>query len=162
MPPLQRLVPLGPRVAVLLLVAPVGVLTGCEAQRDDTGAIESAGRVSVFEVRVGDCFDDHDDEVVRFDAVPCDEPHDNQVFALFDLEGDEWPGDDEATVMSHLGCQERFPAAIGTPLDESVLVSYAIGPGETTWRREDDREVICAAYHRDFEKLDRSVLDSGL
>lgn len=132
------------------------------ADRDGSGAIDSAGDVSVFALRVGDCYDDHDDgEVADVAAVPCDQPHDNEVIALFDLPEGPWPGEDEVRAQGRAGCLERFEAAIGTAYEASDLEVYPITPSRSTWGEQDDREIVCAAYHMEFEKLTGSVLGSG-
>ena len=59
------------------------------ADRDSTGAIVSAGNVDAFQMRVGDCFNDGstfgDDSVDSVPGVPCADPHDNEVYAVFDV-----------------------------------------------------------------------------
>ncbi len=68
---------------------------GCApAERGETGEIEAAGSVDAFAMQVGDCFDDQSGqpgEVSDVPGVPCEEPHDNQVFgsvvSLEDLVG---------------------------------------------------------------------------
>lgn len=150
-----------PMVAPAVLVLTL-VLNGCDASRDESGAIAEAGAVSVFSLRVGDCFDDHDSgDVQRVAALPCGEAHDNEVFATFDLDG-EWMGDDEVTRLGEEGCNDRFAAAIGAPYEESVLAFYPMTPTEGSWNDLDDREIVCVAYHMDLDKLDRSVLGSGM
>ena len=149
------------------LVAPAAfvltfLLPGCDASRDDTGAIDEAGAVSVFSLRVGDCFDDHNPgDIQEVSALPCGEAHDNEVFAIFDLDG-EWMGDEEVTRLGEEGCHARFDAAIGATYEESVLAFYPMTPTEGSWADLDDREIVCVAYHMDLEKLDRSVLGSGM
>lgn len=150
------------------MVVPVAFLmtfvtVGCDAARDDSGAIAEAGGVSVFSLRVGDCFDDHDPgDVQRVAALPCSDPHDNEVFAVFDLAGDAWLGDDEVNRLGREGCDARFEEAIGETYEESVIEFYPMTPTEGSWDERDDREIVCVAYHMELEKLDRSVLGSGM
>lgn len=140
-------------------------VVGCSAARDDSGDIERAGSVDAFSMRVGDCFDDtffSADEISEVPGVPCSEPHDNEVYALFDIPGDTWPGDDEVEMAADEGCYERFAAAIGASYEESVLMYTTMYPSRESWDRLDDREVICVAYHMETEKLTGSVLASGM
>jgi hypothetical protein len=151
------------RLVVPVVFAVTSVSLGCDAARDDTGAIAEAGAVSVFSLRVGDCFDDHDPgDVQRVAALPCDEDHDNEVFATFDLAEGTWLGDDEVTRLGQEGCNERFSGAIGASYEESVLEFYPMTPTEGSWDDRDDREIVCVAYHMELAKLDRSVLGSGM
>ena len=55
----------------------------------------NGGNVDAFQMRVGDCFDDTAElgmdeagEVSSLPGVPCADPHDNEVFAVFDVEVD--------------------------------------------------------------------------
>jgi len=71
----------------------LGGLAACgsdEPSRSDEGAIEEEGDLGVQSVEVGDCFDDPEGvaeervEVEALGAVPCDQPHDNEAYHLFD------------------------------------------------------------------------------
>lgn len=85
--------------AVLIFTA-TGLLAACEppANRDAEGSITSDGLVDAFAMKVGDCFDDQDTEQI-FDVPgrPCSEPHDNEVFAIFDARLSEFPGSEQMT-----------------------------------------------------------------
>ena len=134
------------------------------AQRDDAGQITEAGAVDAFEVRVGDCFDDTgfgEDEISEVPGVPCADPHDNEVYALFDVSG-EWPGDERIEQLAYEGCYERFEATIGKSYEDSMIDYTVIYPSEGSWNEQDDREVICVGYHMEYEKLTGSIMGSGL
>ena len=139
---------------------------GCApAERGETGEIEAAGSVDAFAMQVGDCFDDQSGqpgEVSDVPGVPCEEPHDNQVFAMFDLPTGTWPGDEQVSEAADEGCLDRFEAAIGATYDESILVCTTLFPTEASWEQRKDREVICVVYHMDLEKLTGSALNSGM
>lgn len=152
-----------PRAFVPFLGLAAFLLVGCgDAGRDEAGAIDTAGDVSVFSLRVGDCYDDHDEgEVTDVAGVPCDAPHDNEVIALFDLPEGPWPGEEEVRALGRAGCLERFEAAIGAAYEASELEVYPLTPTAATWNEQDDREIVCSAYHMEFEKLTGSVLASG-
>ena len=151
-----------PRCLAPALALPF-VLLACDAQRDDTGAIAEAGDVSVFSIQVGDCFDDHaDGDVQSVGGVPCSEAHDNEVYALFDLTDDAWPGTDAVNEAAGAGCRARFAEAIGADYEDSVLMFYPMTPTQGSWDERGDREVVCVAYHMEQEKLTGSVLGSGM
>ena len=134
------------------------------AERNADGEITSAGAVSAFEMRVGDCFDDEAfevSEVSEVPAVPCGDPHDNEVYSTFDIDG-AWPGEARVEELAFEGCYDRFTRVIGKSYEESVLDYTAMYPSAASWKQLDDREVICVAYHMDFDKLTGSVIGSGL
>ncbi|MDH5761070.1 MAG: septum formation family protein [Gemmatimonadota bacterium] len=114
-------------------------------------------------MRVGDCFDDQSGTVVNdVPGVPCNEPHDNEVYAAFDVQMSEWPGEDVVTEMAENGCLDRFEEVVGIPYEESVLIVSHLIPTEQSWKARKDREILCVAYHMDLEKLTRSVIGSGM
>lgn len=134
------------------------------AERNADGEITSAGAVSAFEMHIGDCFDDEAfeaTEISEVPGVPCADPHDNEVYATFDISGD-WPGDEGVEELAFGGCYDRFAGAIGKSYEESVLDYTAIYPSLGSWKQRGDREVICVAYNMNFDKLEGSVIGSGL
>ncbi len=149
-------------VVVAAVAAAIGITTA--AERNDAGEITSAGAVDAFEVRVGDCFDDEafeSTEISEVPGVPCSEPHDNEVYATFDVPG-EWPGEERIEELAYAGCHERFADAIGKSYEDSVIDYTTIYPSRGSWTQRDDREVVCVAYHMEFEKLTGTIIGSGL
>jgi Septum formation len=139
--------------------------TVMRADRDDSGAIVAEGSVDAFQMRVGDCFDDgstfSDEEVSDVPGVPCAKPHDNEVYAVFDVQTSSFPGDRIAE-MAHDGCEQRFEAFVGRDYDSSSLDIATLYPSEESWRRQNDREVVCAVYDMDAKKLTGSVKGTRL
>jgi hypothetical protein len=149
-------------IAGAAVAAVIGITSA--AQRNDVGEITAAGSVGAFEVRVGDCFNDEafeNTEISEIPAVPCSEPHDNEVYAAFDITG-EWPGDERVEQLAYEGCLERFAGAVGRSYEESVIDYTTIYPTEGSWNQRDDREVLCVGYHMEAEKLNGSIRGSGL
>lgn len=119
--------------------------------------------VSVFDLDVGDCFDTSETaEVETVEVVPCTRPHGNEVFALFDLEGDEFPGDQVAAELAEEGCIERFEDYVGVEYSASELEVSYLYPLEEGWEQIGDREVVCIASRVDGRDLDEPVEGSGL
>jgi hypothetical protein len=138
---------------------------GGDPARDDSGAILEGGDLSVFSIREGDCFDDGDltaEELVEVAAVPCAEPHDNEVYAVFDIanQDETFPGDDSLAARANEACYQLFEDFVGIAYEDSALDFFPITPTKAGWE-DGDREVICAVYDLDFAKLTGSMRDSG-
>ncbi|MDH3431115.1 MAG: septum formation family protein [Gammaproteobacteria bacterium] len=134
-----------------------------EADRDDSGAIVRGGNVDAFSMQIGDCFDDAglSDEVSSLPGVPCSEPHDNEVYAVFDLTIETYPDDEALWELANQSCIERFEAFVGIDYDSSSLDVSTMYPTLESWK-QDDREVVCAVYDLNANKLTGSVQGSGL
>jgi len=134
-----------------------------EADRDGTGAIVGEGTVDAFKVRVGDCFNDSSsmDEVSDLPGVPCNEPHDNEAFALFDVTVENYPDGDAMGELAYSSCMERFESFVGRDYESSSLEIFTMYPSSESWQ-QNDREVVCAVYDMDANKLVGSVKDRSL
>jgi hypothetical protein len=88
--------------------------------------------------------------------VPCSNPHDNEVYAVYDVAAASFPGD-AIVDMAHEGCMERFEAFVGTDYEASSLEIATLYPSAESWR-ENDREVVCAVYDVEAAKLTGSVM----
>lgn len=123
----------------------------------------SCSQGNVFEVEVGDCFDDPGEtEVSNLPMVDCSEPHDNEIFALYDITEDSLPP--QQTLLE--GCLDRFEAAIGAPYENSIYDLGGFTPSADGFA-DGDKEVICYAFTYtgdpdvQGEKLVGSILGSG-
>ncbi|MET4583701.1 hypothetical protein ABIE21_003227 [Conyzicola nivalis] len=150
-------------LASVVALAAVASLGGCavlenifpaQAERDaETQQIAEAGQQDVFTVALGDCFNNDaaaidNEEISDLPAVPCAEPHDNEVFLLFDLAGDEFPVDVDQ--LADDGCFAQFETFVGMPYETSVLDYFPIQPTVETWA-EGDREVICSVFEPEVQ-----------
>jgi len=135
------------------------------ADRDESGAIVSAGSIDAFSMRVGDCFDDSSgfsDEVDSLPGVPCADPHDNEVYAVISVDLPEFPGDDAMGDLAYEKCMAQFASFVGKDYESSSLDFYPMYPSSESWSRKNDREVVCAVYDMELEKLEGSVKGLGL
>lgn len=136
-----------------------------EVDRDESGAIVGGGSVDAFEMQVGDCFDDSysfGDEVSNLPGIPCSEPHDNETFAVFDLSLTSYPDNEDAMAeIAHDSCVERFDSFVGRDYQSSALDIVTLYPTHNSWS-QNDREVVCAVYDMEENKLVGSVKGSGL
>ena len=137
-----------------------------DADRDGSGAIVDGGTVDAFQVRVGDCFDDAivnegEYEVSDVPGVPCSEPHDNETYAVFDLTVGSFPEGDAMGELAYASCYERFEPFVGRDYETSTLDINMMYPSRESWQ-QDDREVICAVYDVEANKLIGSANGRGL
>jgi Septum formation len=136
--------------------------TAMQADRDDNGAIVAEGSLDAFHMRVGDCFDDgtafaeENQEIGSVPGVPCSKPHDNEVYAVFDVGAASFPGDGMAG-MAHEACLEHFVSFVGRDYESSSLDIASLYPSHESWHGQNDREVVCAVYDIDAKKLTGSV-----
>jgi len=140
------------RVIALLSAAGV-LLAGCSADQ----------RVTSLEV--GDCFDDSaeilaGEDVSRVPSVPCTEPHDNEVFHVSDYSGSTYSFEGIAD-FADIVCYSAFEPYVGRSYETSAIDFTWLIPTEESWTLG-DREVVCIAFHMNYEKLQRSVRGSGL
>ena len=139
-----------------------------DADRDESGTIISEGDIDAFAMRVGDCFSDSPGildgsaEVQDVAGLPCSEPHDNEVYAVFDVSLDLFPGDESLFDLSTAACRKRFKSFVGKSYDYSILDMFAIYPTDESWSQLNDREGICAVYRVDYKKLTGSTKGSGI
>ncbi|MGW8369151.1 MAG: septum formation family protein, partial [Gammaproteobacteria bacterium] len=92
----------------------------------------------------------------------CADPHDNEVYALFDLELSEYPGDESIFDLAFDACLDRFEPFVGHDYETSSLDIYAMYPTEQGWTSLNDREVVCALYDVDASKLSGTMRGSGV
>ena len=136
---------------IIALVAVSAVLAACGGQ-------------SVFELEVGDCFDDPEtfEEVQEVAQKDCAEPHDNEVYVNVVMSGTEWPGQASVEDYADEACLAVFEPYVGAAYENSELEFGWLIPTEASWNEVDDRTVTCFLYHIDLEKLTGSMEGSGV
>lgn len=134
-----------------------------ETTRDDAGRITEGGDLSVFKIRIGDCFNAGTGATLELvDGVPCAEPHGYEAYAMFTLEGEQFPGDEALRTQVEAGCAGLFEAYVGAPYESSSLYYFAIQPSAQTWEDQDDREVLCSLTTEDSSPRTGSAAESGI
>jgi hypothetical protein len=116
-----------------------------DAERGPAGEITRDGNVSAFDLKQGDCFDlpKPNGEVYDVDGVPCDQPHDAEVFSTFDIESGDFPGQQAVIKQAQSGCTSRFGDFVGMPWQKSRFEVQYLYPTEQSWTAQNDREVVC-------------------
>ncbi len=137
------------------------------ADRDSDGTIVSEGQINAFNIRIGDCFNDgsapigEDYELSNVAGVPCSQPHDNEVYAVFDVSVASFPGENEMSELAFDSCLKRFEGFVGKDYQSSSLDIMTMYPTRGSWAQS-DREVICAVYDMTLAKLEGSVAGQSL
>lgn len=135
------------RAVVPALLVAFG-LAGCSTgpERDpETGELLAAAEIDVFELQVGDCIADLNDEgeVTTVRAVPCAEEHTDEIFAAVAIpDAEDYPGNDAIREFADDECYQRFEQFVGLPWENSELDYGYLGPTETSWD-DGDREILC-------------------
>ena len=135
-----------------------------DVDRDSTGAIVGEGNIDAFKIRVGDCFDDSSsfaDEITSLPGVPCSEPHDNEAYAVVNLTIATYPKDEVMMELANKSCRDRFESFVGRDYESSSLEIFTIYPTVESWA-QNDREVVCAVYEMNANKLEGTVKGRGL
>lgn len=141
--------------ATWVVVATAGVLLLLDnlVERDATGRITHGGLIDELDLRPGDCVNDPDEEALLLSAVPCDRPHDSEVFARVRLTGDGYPGAANIRRRASAACAHRIEADHLRLIDD---VSW-FSPDRFDWLI-DDHDVICFAH---FDPRRRGPLEPG-
>jgi len=161
-----------PLAAVGLVAAGLLTLSACSAaqfptqgaqpQRDETSGqvTESEENVDVFSIRVGDCLNSsvmsEQTELQTIPVVPCSEPHEDEVYYVFDSTASEYPGEDELKNEARETCIDEFADFVGLAYDESSLDYWPMYPTEQSWE-QGDREILCMVYDLSGEKVTGSL-----
>lgn len=146
---------------LILLLSALALIGGAcgagEPTRDESGDITETEDVAPNSLKAGDCFNDPEagspTQVTALEAVPCDEPHDNEVFYVFDLDDGDFPGADEVKQAGLEGCEPEAESYVGSDPAEAGLTIVPVTPTEQSWNDKDDRTVICALYKSDGTEL---------
>jgi hypothetical protein len=95
------------------------------------------------ELRVGDCLRTLDLIDDQLDVVDCaTDVHRGEVFAVFTLAAQPWPGQKAVDRSSMRGCDLRFERYVGVSSRATSLDTSLFDPSRAGWRA-DDRLVTC-------------------
>ena len=145
-------------IATLAIGAAVVALSACtalgpivpddEPVRDDDGRIiEPNEQTDAFALQVGDCLDDASatGEVQTVPTVPCDEPHDSEIYSSHQLGQSAYPGEEVVVDKAEALCLPAFEQFVGEPYLESRFDFSFYYPTDESWANG-DREVLCVIY----------------
>jgi hypothetical protein len=122
---------------------------------------------NVFDLAVGDCFDDGDivvggiEEIGDVPMVECSQPHDNEVYAVVTVEGDDFPGEQVIQDQADGVCFGAFEPFVGLDYETSALDFGWLVPTAETWGAG-DRVIACFIYRMDLEKVSGTLEGTGI
>ncbi|GAA5153946.1 septum formation family protein [Microbacterium pseudoresistens] len=117
---------------------------GNDAPRDDeSGQVTEGSNIGIFNLKVGDCKMEGDSGLIEdADVVPCDEPHDEEVY--YELTMDDGDYDEDAIDEASYECVgQAYTDFVGVAYEDSTLEVYPITPTQDTWEQMNDRVIQC-------------------
>jgi Septum formation len=137
---------------------------------ESPGTTKTGAVVFVGDLRLGDCFNESNFgdparyEVGEITVVDCGSPHDGEVFAVATLPGGPaapYPGDDEVERQTIELCLGEFAPYVGIEYADSIWEVNWYVPSEASWRKYDDRLVVCHLGDPDFNEVEGSKRNSN-
>lgn len=139
-----RLISVGAVIVVAIVIAIVSNLNHA-SRSSATGQITQQGSLSVFDLEVGDCFNNPTDAMANgvdsVKAIPCTQSHDSQIFAKFDLAAGTYPGKAAVDDQAGKGCDARIGSLNKDVMTDSMDERFLV-PEEDGWLHG-DRTVSC-------------------
>ncbi|MDQ2837429.1 MAG: hypothetical protein M3Y42_07465 [Actinomycetota bacterium] len=129
---------------VIGLVALVAVVSGSRATRSADGTVTKAGKISPWNVKIGDCvkLPSTLGTLLTITVTPCTEPHNAQAFAEAPLTGSSYPGTTEIRAQARTGCSRLAVAFVGSDINPNLHLIYLV-PTSQRWNRDNDRTAHC-------------------
>lgn len=118
----------------------------------DPSDIDGAEMVTFDDLEVGDCIplvEYGDEDIYALPVVPCDLPHTDEVFYIYQVDDGEFPGDAALREEAADTCLAEFEPYVGISYDDSELDYYTYWPTKESWMRADDRTVHCILFSYD-------------
>lgn len=113
-----------------------------------------------FDLAIGSCFNDPGSgEFNVVHTVSCDEPHDNEVFAVESLDtelGLVYPGESAMQEFGLSACLENLGAYVGSGNQDSIIDVGIIAPVPESWA-DSDRVITCFLHRLDSRKMTESL-----
>ncbi|MFS0854223.1 hypothetical protein [Microbacterium sp. 179-I 3D4 NHS] len=115
-----------------------------DADRDEeTGQVTESANIDIFALKLGDCKMESPSGLIEdADVVPCEEPHDEEVYYEITMDDGEY-SEDAINAASQECIGDAYTNFVGIGYDQSTLEVYPITPTKDTWDGYDDRIVQC-------------------
>jgi hypothetical protein len=141
--PPRGLLVFGVLFAVVIVVAAV---VGAAVALGGAGASPARGEVSAGKLAVGHCVDNlrASDDVAGLPVLPCAQPHEGEVFAIFALPAGAYPGDEALGRSAQQECVRRFETYAPSSVADDQVELFYLHPSRLSWTAG-DRGVTCVA-----------------
>jgi Domain of unknown function (DUF4190)/Septum formation len=110
--------------------------SGSSSSSSSSGNITHSGKLSVFSLAVGDCFNNPAgaSTVTTVTAIPCNQAHNAQIYAKFNLTGSDhtYPGTSKVTKLAAAGCNART-GSINKSAAPSSMTIRLLFPEMAAW-----------------------------
>jgi Domain of unknown function (DUF4190)/Septum formation len=130
---------------VLIVVAVATGYLGSATHSPTTGQITHSESLSVFSLAVGDCFNNPvgATSVVSVTAIPCNQAHNAQIYAKFNLAGSDqsYPGTAVVTRLASSTCSARTGSLDKSKVTNSMTLRFLF-PDADAWLNG-ERTVAC-------------------
>ena len=131
--------------------------------RDDGGTIVDGGEIGAFRIQVGDCLGDiASGEFESAQGLPCDQPHQYEVYFAFNMPDGDFPGDTSVATEGDERCFQQFETFVGQTYEESIYGFTSLLPTAESWDALDDREILCLIGNYDETQKTGSARGTGL
>jgi hypothetical protein len=147
--PRRRATTAGLSILLFAALAGCSALGGAEeAPRESPGgAVTEAADADVFSIAVGDCLNvaalEETTETETVPVVPCNEPHDGEVYGELVLEDGDYPGVTAVQEQADEYCAAQFETFVGIAYDDSIYYQWSLTPTQESWDSLEDRKVQC-------------------
>lgn len=152
--------------AIGVTLTSLTIIMGCSKKNESKPVLEQ----EVERLSVGMCFDDAsvedtvkdansaiDTTVTNIPIVSCTEPHQNEIYYIYNLPDDEGYLETEASIKEMLQvCQNEFEnLSSSSELDSSYQLSV-LTPSSDSWQ-QGDKQVVCYVSDPENKKLVRPL-----
>lgn len=130
----------------LLIVAAVVLAFASGSVSVQSGAQPGSDDVAPTSLQAGQCITSLTEttNLTSVPIVPCTEPHQGEVFAVFDLPEGAYPGETQLAEQVTTRCSEELAAYAPTAAQDGSVRLFYIYPLERNWA-DGDRETVCIA-----------------
>jgi hypothetical protein len=111
------------------------------AHRAQHASIAAPRQPAIFSLRTGQCLNSQPNGSAG-QLIPCAQSHDAEVFAVFQLPGNTWPGDIAAQHQADQGCLTRLTGYVNPQIASTTLTESYVYPGRQAWAAG-QRNVVC-------------------
>jgi hypothetical protein len=144
-------------VWLVIVIAAVAIGLSTSSGRSASSPPTQPGVTSVYSLRTGDCLQNPGARlgITSIKLVPCDQPHNAQVFAVFPVAGGGYPGTAALRRQAAVGCHTRIAGSINRSLITNSMTLQYLYPESQSWA-DGHRSITCLVV--DSTNMTSSVL----